>query len=881
MWLGIDFGTCNSSAALLLDGMLKRIAEPLKHGYCFPSSVFFTAQGEILVGHAAENARQKDPQRYRHEFKRDLGSEIPFSLGNCQLLPEELLAEVIRKLKVEADLVVKGRGIEPLSDAIITVPATYQAYKRDMMQKTGIDAGFSQVKLLEEPVAAAIYYSRHAPVEEEEIILVYDLGGGTFDATLIQKEAIGYKILAMPKGLPHCGGKDFDQEIYQDLKSQCSEFLRQRLEDKKDWRIRAIVGDFCRQIKHQLSEAEEAQVYIPIGDGESYALTRQAFNGMIEPLIGETIDCCDQLVRSAGLEWRQVERVLLVGGSCRIPYVQETIEEKFGRPHLLVDEPELAVCLGAAIYGASLEPEKPLETETAEAYLKRGLQQSSAGDYRQAIEEFNQALRLNPTCSEAHYNVALAHSKLGEHQWALEGYEQALRLNPRYAEAYLNRGNVHYRLNQLREAMQDYESALAINPNLTAATKYRELVLSKLKDSSESKSPSDNTPPKVEENKAEVKTEAKEQQKESCQFEVELRSERGVDYTRLRELLAAGKWGEADRETAMVMLKASGRENKGYLEDKDLETFPCADLHIIDQLWESFSQGRFGFSVQKRIYQRLEGTNKYKLWQAFGDRVGWRVGNEWVKNYSDLTFDLTAPAGHLPSALRVGGTWENMWWVGALEGVSSLAQRLADCSVIKPNITPPKVEENKAEVKTEAQEQQKESRQFEVELRSERGVDYTRLRELLAAGKWREADRETARIVRKVADPRKNNRTAPIKKNFPCQDLCTINGLWVKYSNGRFGFSVQNKIWQACGSSTSYDENWVKFCRTVGWIKGLRLLWCWIPDKTFDLTAPQGHLPSVLAPRNLPSSWEMLTNFPQASFMSHLASRLAECNIQV
>ncbi|MUG96851.1 Hsp70 family protein [Scytonema sp. UIC 10036] len=349
MWLGIDFGTCNSSAALLLDGTLKRIAEPLKHDYCFPSSIFVTAQGQILVGHAAEHARQQDPQRYCHEFKRDLGSDTPYTLGNCQLLPEELVTEVIRKLKVEADQVVKGRGMQPLSDAIITVPATYKAYKRKMMQEAGITAGFSQVELLEEPVAAAIYYSRHAPVEEGEIILVYDLGGGTFDATLIEKRESGYKILAMPKGLPNCGGKDFDWEIYQHLKQQCSEALGRRLEDKKDWRNKAIVGDFCRQLKHQLSEAEEAQVYIPIGDGESYTLTRQVFNGMIEPLIGETIDCCDQLVRSAGLEWGQVNQVLLVGGSCRIPYVQETVEGKFGRPHLLVDEPELAVCLGAAI----------------------------------------------------------------------------------------------------------------------------------------------------------------------------------------------------------------------------------------------------------------------------------------------------------------------------------------------------------------------------------------------------------------------------------------------------------------------------------------------------------------------------------------------------
>jgi len=295
------------------------------------------------------------------------------------MLPEELITEVIRKLKVEADKVVKGRGIQPLSDAIITVPATYGKYKRDMMQEAGMAAGFSQVELLDEPVAAAIYYFRHAPVVEGEIVLVYDLGGGTFDATLVQRKAVGYKILAMPKGLPNCGGKNFDREIYQDFKQRCSESLGRRLDDKKEWRTKAIVGDLCKQIKHQLSEAEEAQVYIPIGDGESYTLTRQVFNGIIEPLIGETIDCCDQLVRSAGIEWQQVDRVLLVGGSCRIPYVQETVEEKFGRPHLLVDEPELAVCLGAAIHGTQWDEGK----ENKEAEQKR---QDNEEQERQRLE---------------------------------------------------------------------------------------------------------------------------------------------------------------------------------------------------------------------------------------------------------------------------------------------------------------------------------------------------------------------------------------------------------------------------------------------------------------------------------------------------------------
>lgn len=287
-----------------------------------------------------------------------MGSPNPYTLGDSFMLPEELVAEVLKKLKLEAEKVAAERGESELHEALITVPATYQAYKRKLMQEAATQAGFSQIELLEEPVAAAIYYSGHATVKSGDIILVYDLGGGTFDATLIQKQDSGYQLLGMPKGLSHCGGIEFDRQIYQELKSKCSEALRQQLNAKDVWLARAIVSDLYRDLKHQLSEQQEATIYIPMGLGqvESFSLTRAAFNGIIANLIDETIDCCDQLVRNTGIDWSNISQVLLVGGSCRIPYVKQVVEQKLGRSPLLVDEPELAVCLGAAVY--SVKPEE-------------------------------------------------------------------------------------------------------------------------------------------------------------------------------------------------------------------------------------------------------------------------------------------------------------------------------------------------------------------------------------------------------------------------------------------------------------------------------------------------------------------------------------------
>jgi uncharacterized caspase-like protein len=132
--------------------------------------------------------------------------------------------------------------------------------------------------------------------------------------------------------------------------------------------------------------------------------------------------------------------------------------------------------------------------------------------------------------------------------------------------------------------------------------------------------------------------------------EVQLLSDKGADYSRLRDLLAAGKWEEADEETAKMMLQVAGREAEGYLREEDIDRFPCADLRTIDRLWVKHSNGHFGFSVQKEIYQSLGGTREYnsEIWEAFGEAVGWCVEGDWLY-YDNLTWDLvTSKRGHLP-----------------------------------------------------------------------------------------------------------------------------------------------------------------------------------------------------------------------------------------
>ncbi|MBD2602075.1 GUN4 domain-containing protein [Microcystis viridis] len=332
--------------------------------------------------------------------------------------------------------------------------------------------------------------------------------------------------------------------------------------------------------------------------------------------------------------------------------------------------------------------------------------------------------------------------------------------------------------------------------------------------------------------------------------EIELKSEKGIDYRKLRDLLEQQQWKEADEETRVVMLQGANRRSEGWLRVEDMDNFPCEDLRTIDQLWVKYSGGRFGFSVQAKIYRELGGTRQYnrRVWDAFGDRVGWRVNNSWIF-YNDVTFDLKAPLGHLPGQrILLGGPWR----VG--EACRSIFSRVETCKTITETPKPAALEE--------------------IELKSAKGIDYRNLEDLLKRQQWKEADEETRVVMLQGANRRSEGwlREEDID-NFPCEDLRTINQLWVKYSGGKFGFSVQAKIYRELGGTREYNQRvWNAFGDRVGW--RVNNSWIYYRDVTFDLKAPQGHLPVRL--------WDTsryVVNFGGGGSFSSLASRLVKCNI--
>lgn len=166
----------------------------------------------------------------------------------------------------------------------------------------------------------------------------------------------------------------------------------------------------------------------------------------------------------------------------------------------------------------------------------------------------------------------------------------------------------------------------------------------------------------------------------SGEEEDDLSSDKGVDYRRLQQLLQQQQWQEADRETAERMLEIAGREKDGWLDVEHINNFPCTDLRTIDRLWVKYSKGQWGFSVQKEIYQRLGGTREFnrKIWEKFGDRVGWRKDGEWIC-YNNLAFSVRIK-GHLPCGGGYPWSWDALsreWFVW----FSSLASRLVDCNL--------------------------------------------------------------------------------------------------------------------------------------------------------------------------------------------------------
>ncbi len=343
--LGIDLGTTFSAAAIGEGGRVEVFTLGTV-APAVPSVVLLREDGEVLIGEAAERRSITEPTRTGREFKRRLGDPAPLLLGGTPYGAEALMARLLRSI---VDAVTERQGAPPAA-ITVTHPANYGAYKRELLLEMVRLADVGRVDFLPEPEAAAINYAEQNRLEPGQVVAVYDFGGGTFDAAVLRKTADGFAVLGQPEGMDRLGGIDFDQAIFGHVDDAVGGQVRGVEMD--DPAARAAVARLradIRSAKESLST--DADVTIPImlpGLQTAVRLTRAEFEGMIRPRVLETVSALERAVRSAGVAMTDIDRILLVGGSSRIPLVRETVGRATGRPTAVDAHPKFAIALGAA-----------------------------------------------------------------------------------------------------------------------------------------------------------------------------------------------------------------------------------------------------------------------------------------------------------------------------------------------------------------------------------------------------------------------------------------------------------------------------------------------------------------------------------------------------
>ncbi|MHA2611879.1 MAG: molecular chaperone DnaK [bacterium JZ-2024 1] len=353
--VGIDFGTTTSLIAVVKEG--KPMLIPNERGsYITPSVVGLSEAGDLLVGEPAKNQQVAYPERTIASVKRLMGSERLITLGDKEFRPQEIAAVILKKLKLDAESYLSTI----LEEAVISVPAYFTDAQRQAVKDAGEIAGFKVERILNEPTAAALAYGFDR--YETKTILVYDLGGGTFDVSIIRAVEGAFKVLAT-SGNAHLGGDDFDWRIVDFLIDEFHRTEGVNLREIPDETQRRIVmqrlKDAAEKAKIDLSSLLETTITLPfIYTGEfepkhmNIVLTRAKFEELIRDLVESTKEPVKVAMEDAGLRVSDIDDVILVGGSTRIPMVQRLVREFFGKEPVAGVNPEEVVALGAAIQAA-------------------------------------------------------------------------------------------------------------------------------------------------------------------------------------------------------------------------------------------------------------------------------------------------------------------------------------------------------------------------------------------------------------------------------------------------------------------------------------------------------------------------------------------------
>ena len=359
--IGIDLGTTNSCVAVVEGGVATIIPND-KGERTTPSVVAFTESGERLVGSAARRQAAVNADRTISSVKRHMGTDWRKTIGGKSYTPQEISAMILRKLREDAE---SYRG-EKVTDAVITVPAYFNDIQRQATKDAGRIAGLNVKRIINEPTSAALAYGLNNGAAQK--IMVYDLGGGTFDVSIIEIGDSVIEVLATA-GDNHLGGDDFDERV---CRWMVEEFKRQSHVDlSRDPTAMVRVREAAEQAKKELSGTETAQISLPFiaqAGGTpvhlDMTLTRTKFNELTRDLVDRTEGPVRSALSDAGIAASELGRVLLVGGSTRIPAVQDKVRALTGKEPSRSINPDECVAQGAAIQGDTLNENTSLSQST-------------------------------------------------------------------------------------------------------------------------------------------------------------------------------------------------------------------------------------------------------------------------------------------------------------------------------------------------------------------------------------------------------------------------------------------------------------------------------------------------------------------------------------
>ena len=352
--IGIDLGTTNSCVSVIEGGEPVVITNS-EGSRTTPSVVAFTKDGERLVGQLAKNQAVTNPEKTVISIKRHMGSDYKVDIDGKKYTPQEISAMILQKLKGDAEAYLG----EKVNDAVITVPAYFTDSQRQATKDAGQISGLKVHRIINEPTAAALAYG--IDKEEEQKIVVYDLGGGTFDVSVIEIGDGVQEVLATA-GNNRLGGDDFDQRVIDYLKGEFKKsdgidlsndkFAMQRLKDEAE------------KAKIALSNSTSVNVNLPYITADAtgpkhlnVTLTRAKFNELTADLVEATMGPLKQAISDSGLDKNEIDKILLVGGSTRIPAVQDAVKNFLGKEPFKGINPDECVAIGASIQGGVLNKE--------------------------------------------------------------------------------------------------------------------------------------------------------------------------------------------------------------------------------------------------------------------------------------------------------------------------------------------------------------------------------------------------------------------------------------------------------------------------------------------------------------------------------------------